>query len=98
MKAVCTDLAFVKSCCPPNVYRSVWDRLCDQLFGTLPMGMESEDIFPDIEIWKEGVVMTDTTDPFSFTIVTDSERPPRPTDVIFYKGKYYTIGTVNNNE
>ena len=75
------------------VFRSVWDRLCQQLFGATPPGMDSEDQLPDIEIWKDGVVMTKDTYPYSFS-VTSSDGTPKPGDVVLYKGKYYVIGAV----
>lgn len=78
------------------VFRSVWDRLCQQLFGAIPPGMNSEDQLPDIEIWKDGVVMTKDTYPYSFSVMTESgEVTPKPNDVVLYKGKYYVIGAVD---
>ena len=109
MSAVHSDLAFVgrpggahgcgcKDDCRGGaiVFRSVWDRLCQQLFGHMPVGMDSEDQLPDIEIWKDGVVMTKDTYPYSFTVMTESgEVIPKPADVVLYKGKYYVIGAVD---
>lgn len=108
MSAVHSDVAFVgrpggaAGCgCNPcqggvMVFRSVWDRLCQQLFGATPVGMDSEDQLPDIQIWKDGVVMTKDTYPYSFRVLTpDGEVVPKPCDVILYKGKYYVIGAVD---
>lgn len=109
MSAVHSDLAFVSrpgiapGCgCNPGcqgsamVFRSVWDRLCQQLFGAMPPGMNSEDQLPDIKIWKDGVVMTKDTYPYSFSVMTESgEISPKPNDVVLYKGKYYVIGAVD---
>jgi len=94
MKAVDTDLTFVKNCCPPGYYRSVWDRLVDQLFGATPVGMGSEEQIPYVDIWKDGVVKTNDTEPYSFTIVTDDSDTPKAGDIVLYKGVYYVIGTV----
>ena len=78
------------------VFRSVWDRLCQQLVGHMPVDMDSEDQLPDIEIWKDGVVMTKDTYPYSFLVMTeDGEVIPKPADVVLYKGKYYVIGAVD---
>ena len=78
------------------VFRSVWDRLCQQLFGHMPIGMNSEEQLPDIEIWKDGVVMTKDTYPYSFLVMAeDGEVIPKPADVVLYKGKYYVIGAVD---
>ena len=108
MSAVHSDLAFVANpganrcgCgCgynnSPAVFRSVWDRLCQQLFGAIPPGMDSETQLPDINIWKDGVVMTKDTYPYSFRVMTSGgEVVPKPCDVILYKGKYYVIGAVD---
>ena len=109
MTAVHSGLAFVGDAngnvhecgcgCQQNskmIFRSVWDRLCQQLFGSIPLGMDSEDQLPDIEIWKDGVVMTKDTYPYSFTVMTESgEVIPKPADVVLYKGKYYVIGAVD---
>lgn len=95
MKAVCTDLEYVKSLCPPGVYRSVWDRLVDQLFGLLPVGMNAEEQIPDIDIWKDSVVLVSDEYPYTFNVLTDDEDLPKPGDAILYKGKYYIIGAVD---
>ena len=106
MPAVHSDIAFVgrpggnPGCgCNPcqggaMVFRSVWDRLCQQLFGAIPIGMNSEDQLPSIEIWKDGVVMTKDTYPYSFR-VTSADGTPKPGDVVYYKGMYYIIGEVD---
>lgn len=106
MSAVHSDLAFVGNpggCgCKPGcqgggmVFRSVWDRLVQQLFGATPPGMDNEDQLPDIDIWKDGVVMTKDTYPYAFSVMTsDGEALPKPGDVILYKNKYYVIGAVD---
>ena len=76
------------------VFRSVWDRLCQQLFDATPPGMDSEEQLPDIEIWKDGVVLVDDTYPYTFKVTSDGESSPKPSDVVLYKGKYYVIGEV----
>ena len=76
-------------------YRSVWDRLCQQLFGSIPPGMDTEDILPDINIWKDGVTMQqDENGVYTFTVTTSGNTAPKPDDVVLYKGKYYIIGAV----
>lgn len=96
-KAVCSDLAYVTpSCCHPTIYRSVWDRLCQQLFGAMPLGMDTSQILPNIELWKDGVVRIDSDpDVYSFEVTTDDGESPKPTDIIMFKGKYYIIGEVD---
>lgn len=77
------------------VFRSVWDRLCQQLFGSIPPGMDTEDILPDVAIWDEGITLQEEEGgEFSFTVTTSSEEPPKAQDVILYKGKYYIVGEV----
>lgn len=96
--AVCTDILYVEpgGCCKSRmVFRSVWDRLCQQLFGVIPPGMDSEDQLPDINIWKEGVVLVDDTYPYTFRVMAPGEITPKPNDVVLYKGKYYVIGAVD---
>lgn len=107
MSAVHSDLAFVgrpvdKGCGCNNgcqggamVFRSVWDRLVQQLFGATPPGMDNEYTLPDINIWKGGVVMTEDENPYSFVVMSEADDAPKPADVIFYKGKYYVIGAVD---
>lgn len=95
MKAVCSDLAYVKSCCPPGVYKSVWDRLCEQLFGLMPAGMNGEEEIPEIDVWKNGVALVSDADPFSFTITTDDDETPKTGDIVEYKGQFYIIGEVD---
>lgn len=77
-----------------RVFRSVWDLLCQQLFETMPVGMNAADQLPDITVWTEGVALEDDTYPYTFTVVTDGESSPKPSDVVLYKGKYYVIGEV----
>ena len=105
--AVHSDLSFVQypnqgNCCCGNncvngvmIYRSVWDRLVQQLFGATPPDIDSEDQLPDITIWQEGVVLqSDENGNYSFTVTTSSGSAPKPDDVILYKGKYYVVGEV----
>lgn len=94
-KAVSTNIEYVKSCCQGGTFKSVWDRLCEQLFGTMPKGMNGEEQLPDIDIWKEGVALLDDSDPYSFTVY--GEETPKTGDIIEYKGKFYIIGTVVPN-
>jgi len=107
MKAINSDLVFVgngvsKGCCCGGggagdqlvVFRSVWDRLCRQLFGAIPPGMDTDDQLPDVDIWKDGVAMVDDSYPYTFTVASDGEEIPKKADVIEYKGKYYVIGAV----
>lgn len=96
--AVCTDLQFVEpgGCCRSRmVFRSAWDRLCQQLFGALPPGMDAEGQLPDIHIWTEGVTLVDDSYPYTFRVLTPSGSSPKPYDVVLYKGKYYVIGAVD---
>lgn len=98
-RAVCTDIQYVEpgGCCRSRmVFRSVWDRLCQQLFGAIPPGMDTEDILPDITIWQEGVILQEEEGgEFSFTVTTSSEEPPKAQDVILYKGIFYIVGEVD---
>lgn len=101
MNATKSDLVFVDrngvhcTCaCTPEVFRSVWDRLCRQLFGAMPPDMDSEDQLPDIDIWRGGVAMVDDSYPYTFVVASDGEAVPKQADVIEYKGKYYVIGGV----
>lgn len=94
-RAINTEVAFVSGCCPPGIYRSLWERLCEQLFGAVPMGMDTDGVLPDIEVWKDGVALTDDSDGYTFTVVTDGGTAPSAGDVILYKGKYYVIGAVD---
>ena len=100
MNATKSDLVFVGNhgncacSCTPQVFRSVWDRLCRQLFGAMPPDMASEDQLPDIDIWKDGVALQDDSYPYTFVVTTDGESTPKHADVIEYKGKYFVIGEV----
>ena len=94
MGAIHTDLSFVRKNFPPGVFRSVWDRLCDQLFGFMPIGLFADGNLPDIDIWKGGVSLDVDAEPYQFTVVTDDGDTPKAGDVILYKGKYYVIGNV----
>lgn len=93
-KAVCTGLAFVNHHCHPGFFRSVWDRLCRQLFGPIPPGMDTETILPNVQIWEGGIVKLTDTEPFSFSVASDGEEVPHAYDIIQYKGQYYVIGAV----
>lgn len=105
-KAINSDLAYVQpaccpngvkpNCCTPMVFRTVWDRLVQQLFGALPLGMDTSNILPDVEIWKDGVIALSEEPPFSFKVVSSGDKVPKPTDVILYKKKYYIIGEVTS--
>ena len=83
-------------CCPDKkgalVYRSVWDRLCQQLFGATPPDIDTEQVLPDVDVWKTGVILVEDTIPATFTIVTDDTDYPKAGDVIEYKGCFYVIG------
>lgn len=94
MDAVCSSIDYVKSCCPSGVYKSVWDRLVEQLFGAMPVGMNGELQIPDVDVWKDGVARLNESEPFSFTVMTDEDDAPKPGDAVLYKGKYYIIGAV----
>ena len=76
------------------VFRSVWDRLVHQLFGSIPIGMVAEGQLPDIHIYKDNVVLLNDEEPYSFAVVTDDGSVPQPNDVIEYKDKFYVIGAV----
>lgn len=96
MKAVCSGIDYVKGCCPPGVYKSVWDRLVERLFGLpVPVGMNAEGQVPNIDIWKDGVSLVSSADPYSFTIVTDGSDTPKTGDIVEYKGQFYIIGEVD---
>jgi len=97
-RAVCTDIQYVEpgGCCRSRmVFRSVWDRLCQQLFGAIPPGMDTEDILPDVTIWQEGIILQEEEGgEFSFTVTTSGEEAPKAQDVILYKGIFYIVGEV----
>ena len=99
-KAICSDISFVQrefgkpGCCTPDVFRSVWDRLCKQLFGAMPVGMDAGSQLPNIEIWKDGVSRQGDTEPYTFVVASDGTDAPKASDIIYYKGKYYIIGAV----
>lgn len=100
MKAADTDIVFVeyrsKCHCPKGatVFRSVWDRLCRQLFGAMPPGMYPDGQIPDINIWEDDVELTGGPYPYTFTVPPDGEIIPKPFDVIEYKEKFYVIKEV----
>lgn len=94
MGAINVDLAFVKKQCPPGIYKSVWDRLVEQIFGAMPVGMNGELQIPNVDIWSNGVSLVSSEDPYSFTVMTDETYTPKPGDVVLYKGVYYIIGNV----
>lgn len=41
--------------------------------------------------------MTKSTEPYTFTLETDAEEGPRPSDIIFYKKKFYIIKAVKQS-
>lgn len=103
--SVCNDISYIDygnrgGCCckggtPPTIYRSVWDRLVQQMFGPIPLGMDSEDVFPSITIWEKDVtLLSDEDGVYSFSVKTSDGTSPKPDDVILYKGKYYVVGEV----
>lgn len=103
-QSVCTDLAFVerpagngKCCCKDRmVFRSVWDRLVQQMFGPFPPGMDTSDALPDITVWEEGVTLVQEQDgSYSFNVTTTDGSSPKPYDAILYEGKFYIIGEVD---
>ena len=111
MSAVHTDLAFNGGPVGANgcgcntgcqggtmVFRSVWDRLCRQLFGAMPPGMNSDNQLPDVQIWTDGVAIIDDTYPYSFRVLSLNGDSPKPGDVILYNRKYYVIGVVDEKQ
>ena len=76
------------------VFRTVWDRLVQQLFDAMPPGMLGEGQIPNVDLWDRGVALQGGDDPYTFAVVTDEEDSPIAGDVISYKGKYYIIGSV----
>ena len=112
MSAVHSDLLFVQNgnggqgCgCGCNgggqvtVFRTVWDRLCQQLFGAIPPGMDSVDQLPDVEIWSNGVALrSEENGVYSFSVTASGDTAPKAGDVIQYKGKFYVIGNVNDDD
>ena len=94
-KAVSTDLAFVQHgpCgCPTGIYKSVWDRLIQQVFGIIPPDMDADRILPNVRVWKIGVSRINET---SFSVWDDGVTVPKRGDFIYYKGQYYIIGDVD---
>ena len=90
--------------CAPPVYRSPMAILCRALFGAIPPGIISENQIPNVDIWKDGVTLDGITavgnklEEFSFTIEEDNDSDPKPSDVIFYNGRFYVIGEVKTVE
>lgn len=110
MSAIHSDLTFVVrvgnmggcGCAPVcpgavHVFRSVWNRLVQQLFGQIPVGMNAEEQLPNIRIWRDEVVMVDDSYPYKFKVLSDEGDSPAPCDVVLYKGKYYVIGKVDDD-
>lgn len=99
MNAVDTELEYVKSCtCSQGmVYQTLWDLLCNQLFTQVePPWIATDSTFESVRIWYDGqIVMTKTTQPYTFTIETDAEEPPKANDVIYFGKDYYIIGAVS---
>lgn len=83
-------------CCPQQVYHSVWDRLCRQLFDAMPQEITSEDQLPNVDIWMDGIALADGPYPYTFIVASDGTNVPKPADIIKYRGAYYIIGTVEN--
>lgn len=99
MSSVSTDLFYVDGAsCPPGLYRSYWERLCQKLFIDRQSRPSAYNVFPDIAIWDKGVTFTKKDYLYTFTITTDSERAPRRSDVVVYNNVFYIIGTVVENE
>ena len=99
-KAVDTDIAYVAPTIPPALYKSLWDLLCNQLFGPTPVVIDTSATFPDITIWwhQGEITMTQTERPYVFTIEFESAPSvsPRSSDVLFYQGKFYVIGAAHS--
>lgn len=103
-QSVCTDLAYVEpgtgGCCckggtPPLIFRTVWDRLVQQMFGPFPPGTDTEEVLPDVTIWEDGVTLVEEQDgSYSFNVTTSDGTSPQPYDAILYQGKFYIIGEV----
>lgn len=106
MKAVNSDTfvlgedPFARKRC---VYRSDKDRLCERLFGHVPLGMDADRQLPNIKVWKDGVSLEGDypegyKGPFTFTIEENDPADPKRPDVIMYEGKMYVIGEVHTVE
>ena len=109
MNAVNPSVAYVqydgKSCgcecgyaSQTTVFRSVWDRLCKQLFEATPPGIIPEDQLPDIDIWRTGIVLLDDSYPYTFAVATDGTEIPKQCDIIEYKGMFFIVGEVDKQE
>lgn len=94
-KAICTNIGFVEPFNPPGVYHSVWELLNARLFDAMPPGLLRENNLPNVDIWDDGIVRINDTEPYTFTIVTGESDAPKKDDIILYKGKYYIIGAVS---
>ncbi len=81
--------------CCSSYYRSVWDRLCQQLFGYIPAGMDTEEILRGLVIWKDGVERVGDGLPATFRVTATGERKPLATDIIYYREVFYNIGGVS---
>ena len=82
--------------CCSSYYRSVWDRLCQQLFGYIPAGMDTEDILRGLVIWTDGVERVGDGLPATFRVTATGQRTPLATDIIYYKEAFYNIGAVSS--
>ena len=96
MRAIETDITYVKPTIPPYIYKTMWDLLCNQLFlQAPPPGVTEDDTLPDVKVWNEGeITMTQTTSPYIFQIKFDTEVIPKASDIIFFEDKFYIIGSV----
>ena len=102
MNAVNTELSYVQSstcgCGRPIIYTTMWDILCNQLFTQLPPpGISEDGTFQEVKVWNEGTItMTKTTAPYTFTIVIDTDTPPKASDIILFgQNSFYIIGAVS---
>ena len=76
------------------VYRSVYDRLCQQLYGHIPPGMDTEDILRNVFVWRRNVELVVDEIPATFRLTDTGGRVPKTTDIIYYREQYYNIGGV----
>lgn len=77
------------------MFRSVWDRLCRQLFEAMPPEMDPKEQLPDIDVWRDGVSLVDDDSyPLVFAVASDGIAVPKKDDIIEYKGKFFVIGEV----
>lgn len=80
----------------PVIYRSLWDRLCQQMFGPFPPAVDTDNVLPDVTIWEDGVELVSKADgSYSFNVTTTGGTSPKPFDAILYEGEFYIIGEVD---